>query len=280
VIRLALLLVVALWAGAARAGETDIALAGLAVTVWDAPQTQAGPLPPVIFSHGFHGCATQSRFLMRALAQAGYLVFAPNHRDAICHGGGGSWLDWPEAPFDRPVAWTDASYRDRAEDIRRLVAALHADAAWRGRIDWGRLALVGHSLGGYTVLGLGGAWPSWRLGGVRAVLALSPYSEPFLHAGTLGGLAVPVMYQGGTLDVGITPAVERAGGAYAASPPPKYFVTFSGATHFAWTDLGLRDRDSIVAYSVAFLDHAVKGAAAPILYRRGTGVADLRFAER
>ncbi len=223
---LAVLLALALRTGAARAGETSVSIAGLAVTVWQNDAEAAGPRPVVIFSHGFHGCATQTRFLMQAFAGAGYLVFAPNHRDAAC--GGGSWFDRPEQSFFHPEDWTDATYRDRAEDIGKLVAALRADQAWRGRIDWDRLALAGHSLGGYTVLGLAGGWPSWRLPGVRAVLALSPYSQPFLRAGTLRELAAPVMYQGGTLDFGTTPALDKAGGAFAASPAPKYFVELAG----------------------------------------------------
>jgi predicted dienelactone hydrolase len=278
-IRTVLLVLVALWSGGARAGERTFTLAGLAVTVWEPPAT-AAPSPIVVFSHGLHGCATQSRFPMEAFARAGYIVFAPNHRDATCHGGTGSWFQRPEAAFGQPATWTDATYRDRADDVRLLIAALHADAAWQGRIDWSRLALAGHSLGGYTVLGLAGAWPAWRLPGVRAVLAWSPYTEPFLPAGRLRGLSAPVMYQGGTLDVGITPWIDKIGGAYDQSPAPKYDVTLAGATHFAWTDLGLRDRDAIVTYSLAFLDHALNGAATPVLYRKGEGVADLRFSER
>ena len=277
---LAVLAALALLAGVARAREFSLSIAGLAVTEWEGDAPAAGALPVVVFSHGFHGCAIQSRFLMRAFAEAGYLVFAPNHRDAVCGGGAGSLFDRPQVPFLHPEEWTEASYRDRAEDIEKLVEALHNDSARHARIDWGRLALAGHSLGGYTVLGLTGAWPSWRLPGVRAVLALSPYSQPFLRAGTLHGLAAPVMYQGGTLDFGITPALDRVGGAFAVSPAPKYFVELRGATHFAWTDLGRRNRDEIVAYSLAFLDHALNGAPAGILHSAGPGIADLRFVER
>jgi predicted dienelactone hydrolase len=266
-------------AAPARAGETAVAVGGLAVTVWQADTPPAAPQPVVIFSHGFHGCATQSRFLMRALADAGFLVLAPNHRDATCDGGEGTLLDPPERPFTHPEEWSDAVYRDRADDIADLVVALHTDPAWRGRIDWGRLALAGHSLGGYTVLGLAGAWPSWRLAGVRAVLALSPYSQPFMRAGTLRYLAAAVMYQGGTLDLSWTPTIDKIGGSFAASPAPKYLVRLRGATHLAWTDLGRRDRDAIIAYSVAFLQHALNGAAVPILYHAGAEVAELRFAE-
>jgi len=267
---------------AASAKEERLSLAGLAVTVWQPDAATSSARPAIIFSHGFHGCDTQSRFLASALAGAGYLVFAPQHRDATCDGGGGRLSDPPEEPFVKPGLWSDATYRDRAEDITRLIAELKRDDAWRQRIDWARLGLVGHSLGGYTVLGLAGAWPQWKLSGIKAVLALSPYIEPYLAKSTLSGIAVPVMYQGGTLDIGITPAVGRAGGGYDSSPAPKYFVEFRGAGHLAWTDLGpAAAHAAIIAYSRAFFDHYLEGApAAALLTEPGAEVEKLRFQSR
>jgi predicted dienelactone hydrolase len=266
----------------ASASEERLSLAGLAVTVWQPDAATRDARPTIIFSHGFHGCDTQARFLATALAGAGYLVFAPQHRDATCDHGGGRLSDPPEEPFVKPDLWSEAAYRDRAEDIKRLIAALKRDDAWRQRIDWGRLGLAGHSLGGYTVLGLAGAWPQWKLPGIKAVLALSPYIEPYLAAHSLSGLSVPVMYQGGTLDLGITPTVSRAGGGYESSPAPKYFVEFRDAGHLAWTDLGpAAAHAAIIAYSRAFFDHYLKGEpAAPLLMEPGAEVATLRFQSR
>jgi predicted dienelactone hydrolase len=257
--------------------EEHLTIAGLRVVVWSPPAGGGAKSPIVIFSHGFHGCATQSRFLTEALARAGYLVFAPDHRDATCDGGSATWRDRAEEPFTKVELWSDAVYRDRAEDIRRLVEALKADPRWTGRADWGHLALAGHSLGGYTVLGLAGAWPSWRLDGVKAVLALSPYDQPFLAKKTLGGLLAPVMYQGGTRDLGITPSVRRPGGGYDQSPAPKYFVEFDRAGHLAWSDFPSEAHAGIVAYARAFLDRYLKGEAAGALTVRSSGVAELRY---
>jgi predicted dienelactone hydrolase len=284
-LRLSLLLLV-IWTMSAvllgavgRAAEERLSIAGLDVMVWQPDETTPAALPIVVFSHGFHGCATQSRFLMTALASAGYLVAAPNHRDATCNGGSARWIDRPEQRFLKPETWDERSFRDRADDIIRLVAALKAMPAWRNRIDWQRLGLVGHSLGGYTVLGLSGAWPSWKLDGVKAVLALSPYVQPFPVRRTPAGLGAPVMYQGGTLDFGITPALHKAMGAYDQSPMPKYYVELTGAGHFAWTDLRRTFHDPIVAYSLAFLDRYVRGSAASRLLTQATSaVAILRYA--
>jgi hypothetical protein len=43
------------------------------------------------------------------------------------------------------------------------------------------------------------------------------------------------------------------------SPKPKYLVEFSHASHFAWADFGIVAHDAISYYSLAFMDHYVKG---------------------
>jgi len=263
----------------AQVFEQTISLGGLRVTVWFETATANVRKPVVLFSHGFHGCSTQSSFLMEALASEGFLVFAPNHADATCNGGTAQWSDPPPEPFIDPQAWSDSTFLDRAADIDRLIQAISTDPRFRNRVDLSRLALVGHSTGGYTMLGLSGAWASWRLPGVKAVLALSPYDQPFLVHQTLAGLSAPVMYQGGTLDLGITPSLGKPGGGYDQSPPSKYFVVFEGAAHLAWADIGNpATHPDIVAYSVAFLNHYVNGKPAEaLLTQPQPGVAVLRY---
>ena len=253
-------------------GET-ITLGGREVAVWR--PAGGGAAPIIVFSHGFAGCATQSTFLTRALAEAGYLVVAPRHADAWC--GGQFSLNLPAAPFWRPEEWTDASYRDRRDDIVAVLDALHRDSAFAGKIDWSKLGLLGHSLGGYTVLGLAGGWPSWRIPGVKAVVALSPFCAPFLAAGNgLGGVTAPVEYQGGTLDIGITPVVSQRGGCYDATPAPALYVEFRGAGHLAWTDLVATDHASMIFYVRRFFDAWLRGQEPGALTARRDDVADLR----
>ena len=264
-------------AGLAVESEYQLRIAGMSVTMWsrnpDSPLTH----PVIIFSHGLHGCATQSRFLMEAFASAGYLVFAPNHRDAAC-GQGRARSAQTAAPLGRPETWTAATYRDRADDVAKLLNALRSDARYRTLGDWTRVGLAGHSLGGYTVLGLGGAWPEWKLDGVKAILALSPYSQPFEVKHTLGGVSAPVMYQGGTRDLGISPTVRKWQGSYDQSPAPKYFVEFDKAGHLAWTNLTTTAHKDIAAYSVAFMDRYVKGDVAdPVLTKARADVTVLRY---
>jgi predicted dienelactone hydrolase len=263
-----------------RAGAQDhvVLLAGREVAVWEAKGVGAVRAPVLFFSHGFGGCATGSNFLKTTLAARGYWVFAPRHADAGC-GARRAMPLVPAVPFGLPAEWSDATYVTRANDILAVHGALQAAPAYAGRIDFSRVGYVGHSLGGYTVLGLSGGWSAWgRAPGVRAVLAMSPYLEPFLAHETMGGLSVPVMFQGGTEDGGVTPYVARRGGGYDLAPAPKYLVVFRGATHNAWGDRRNGSHDGIIAYSIAFLDHHVRGlppTAALITVR--PEVEELRF---
>jgi predicted dienelactone hydrolase len=282
-----LLLIVAMVASPGRAAENPVAqhtltIAGMNVAVWTPPKTIPGPWPVILFSHGFHGCNTQSTFLTQGLAENGYAVFAPNHRDASC-GNLRVLLQGPVEPFAKPDEWTDATYADRRQDIENLIDALKADPIFGApAFDWNELGLVGHSLGGYTVLGLSGAWPSWKDSRAKAVVGLSPYSTPFLQRGDLGDLGVPAMYQGGTLDITITPFVAKADGVYDQTRPPKYYVEFQGAGHMAWTDLraAATYHGAIIEYTLAFLDHALKGKPFPEALAAPHGVVSaVRIAE-
>ncbi|MGA2431698.1 MAG: dienelactone hydrolase family protein [Candidatus Acidiferrum sp.] len=271
--------------GAAEENVKHISVAGRDVALWapiGAPPARGYPL--VLFSHGFTGCNTQSIFLMEAFAKAGYFVLAPNHKDAHCgsarHSGS---FGRPEKPLGDPQKWSDATYRDRRDDIEAVLDAALAEKSFQGvTVDPGRVGISGHSLGGYTALGLAGAWPSWRDPRIKAVLALSPYSNPYVANGDLAHLNVPVMYQGGTLDLGITPEVRRLNGAYDLTSRPKYYVEFDGAGHLAWTGLNRTYHESIDAYSVAFFDRYLKARTDPDplapLFSQGThsGVSYLK----
>jgi predicted dienelactone hydrolase len=233
--------------------------------------------PLILFSHGFTGCGTQSVFLTQALAQAGYFVLAPNHRDAGCKIGQGreaslfsKFASTPShPPFRKPELWTEDTYRGRGADLEALLDTLLKEKSFQGvPIDSRRIGVAGHSLGGYTALALAGAWPSWKDGRVKAVLALSPYCAPFILHGDLGHLDVPVMYQGGTLDIGISPFVRRPGGAYDLTSAPKYFLDLAGAGHFAWTNLNKSYQARINEYALAFFARHLKGIADPDPFAR------------
>jgi len=169
-----------------------------------------------------------------------------------------------EEPFTNPAAWSEQTYRDRGADLEAVLDAALREKSFEGvPIDHSRVGLAGHSLGGYTVLGLAGAWPSWKDPRVKAVLAVSPYCAPFFKTGDLGHLGVPVMYQGGSGDVAVTPTVARPGGAYELTAPPKCFVEFAMAGHPAWTQANPLRHGPIKQYALAFFDRYLKGVTSP-----------------
>jgi len=266
----------------ATSDAEHIQIGGRDVAIWK----PSGPAPAegypiILFSHGFGGCNTQTTFLMDAFAQAGYLVVAPNHQDARCgsarHANRGAGFrsargNRPEEPFQKPAEWSDATYRDREADIKAILDEIAAAKSFHGvPVDANRIGISGHSLGGYTALGVAGAWPSWKDPRIKAVLALSPFSTPYVQQGDLGHMNVPVMYQGGTLDLGVTPTVRKSQGAYNRSSAPKYYIEFGGAGHFAWTDLNHRYCDVIDAYSLAFFDEYLRGKSEPLKALMGSG---------
>jgi len=258
----------------------------------DAPAAGCAAYPLVVFSHGFGGCGTQSLFLTETLARGGYIVVAPDHKDALCkvdQPRRGLRFERAEEPFRQPQKWDDSTYRDRQRDILTVLDEMPRHPRFGKQIDAARIGIVGHSLGGYTAAAMAGAWPGWRDARIKAALLLSPYVEPFLVKRTLAGIRVPVMYQGGTRDFGITPEISRAGGAYDQTRPPKYFAELQGTGHLGWTVLICETYGEVPAcaaqstrarqideYSAAFFDHYLRGRPEEILERPDPGLADYR----
>jgi len=262
----------------------------------DAPATTAcgGLLPLVVFSHGDLGCGIQSMTFTEQLARNGYVVAAPDHADAaICHSvppvRGTKPPPQPEQPkILDPSAWDESSRADRKDDVEATINELLKDEEFRQVIDPQKIGLAGHSLGSYTVVGMAGGWQSWLDPRVRAVLALSPYVMPFQVKNTLGNVRVPLMYQGGTLDVGITPFLKGPKGAYAAANPPVYFVELRGAGHLAWTNCGdertteaclgkVKNARLIADYGIAFFNRHLKGTQEPLLDKKNAALAEYLF---
>ena len=221
------------------------------------------------------------------LARQGYVVAAPDHNDATCRVDGsigfGSSNDNPSI-FD-PNAWNDSTYVDRKDDVE-LVISIMLSGNLSKIIDPGSIGLAGHSLGGYTALGVAGGWSSWKDSRIKAALLLSPYSLPFSIKQTLSEVHVPLMYQGADGDIGITPFLEGPKGAYQHSNAPKYFVRLRGGNHFSWTNLICAGQKTVAdclaasanaalinAYSFAFLNFYLKHQNSSLLASNGAGLS-------
>jgi predicted dienelactone hydrolase len=229
----------------------------------------AGKHPVILFSHGFLGMPDQSIFLTEGLARHGYIVAAIAHADGL--------LQKREKPIPAPrfgdaKSWNEEKFRDRREDIVALLNHLidessKKDSAWHGHVDQAAIGAAGHSLGGYTTLGLIGGWQQPSEKRIKAALALSPYTLPYHTQGHLQSVSVPVMFQGGTFDWGITPLIPPA---YQKLVGPKYYLVLKNENHFGWTNLASLGKSTIdvssgdnpklmLDYSIAFFDRYLRG---------------------
>ncbi|MCG8707284.1 alpha/beta fold hydrolase [Brenneria sp. 4F2] len=103
---------------------------------------QAGLHPLVIISHGYGGNWRNQLWLAHQLAKKGYVVAAPNHPGTTSN---------DMKPAVAAKLWL------RPEDVSRVITALQADSSIAGNTAPGQVAVIGHSLGGWTALAIAGA---------------------------------------------------------------------------------------------------------------------------
>ncbi len=101
----------------------------------------AGPHPLVVLSHGYGGSWRNLAWLAADLVNAGYVVAAPDHP-------GTTTFDMRKP--DAVELWR------RPADLSRTIDALLKDPGLTGGITPDRIAAIGHSLGGWTVVELAG----------------------------------------------------------------------------------------------------------------------------
>ena len=121
------------------AGENP-AFKGNAVINDASPEPGAHSL--VVLSHGFGGSWRNLSWLASTLVAQGYIVAAGDHPGTTT---------FNRDPSQAAQLW------ERPHDISRIIDALEANPKWAGEVDMGRIAAVGHSLGGWTVSALAGA---------------------------------------------------------------------------------------------------------------------------
>lgn len=111
------------------------------ITVGKNAVPESGEHPLIVVSHGYGGSWFNQLWLAQALVKQGYIVAAPNH---------------PGTTFkDMRVENAQALWQ-RPHDLSRVITALLATPEKTGQVDAKRIAAVGHSLGGWTVLALAG----------------------------------------------------------------------------------------------------------------------------
>jgi alpha-beta hydrolase superfamily lysophospholipase len=194
--------------------------------------TQCGKFPLIVFSHGLAGCGVQSIFFTETLTRQGYVVAAPDHQDAtLCHvaGTGGTPSTTSEPLILDPQLWTDTTYVDRRDDVETAIR-LMSRGMWSDVSDLQEVGVAGHSLGGYTALGVVVGWIILEDARIKVALLFSPYSLPFSIKTMLGNIHVPLTYQGADGDIGITPFLEGPSGRTPSRTCPSTMSSCKAAT--------------------------------------------------
>lgn len=140
--------------------------------VKDAPTNGgAGLSPLIVFSHGYTLNPEWYSDLLEHYASKGFVVMAPEHVET-------DWMQATAASFDRP---RDIS---RTLDLAEELAA--PGGVFSGMIDMSKVAVVGHSYGGFTALAIAGA--RFDLGPFNERCAALPPDDPkaYLCAPFLG----------------------------------------------------------------------------------------------
>lgn len=113
-----------------------------------APDTENGPYPLVVWSHGFSNIRAGSLYLMEHLASWGFVVIAPDHLGMTAN----EMANEPDTFY--PM------YHNTPRDVSLVIdfaEAINDGGILAGMIDLEHIAASGHSSGGFTALQASGA---------------------------------------------------------------------------------------------------------------------------
>jgi predicted dienelactone hydrolase len=255
------------------------------VAVEAAPSAEGGPYPLLVFSHGYGGGGIGAVFFTEALAARGWIVACPDHHDkhsAVRIRTG------QEKNFDRlgflqeakEIAASDPSdrgkYLYRLDEMSFSLDGMMTSGVFGKLIARDRIAVGGHSLGGYTALGLCGTIKERRDPCIKAVLLFSAGAGGYLYSeDELKEVRIPSMLFMGEreedLRRGSGTMAKLSAKIYRNVSPPKYFLEIKGASHFSFNNRFAHSRRSkllsgteeefelIRRYSIAFLEKHVAG---------------------
>ena len=249
------------------------------------PSAERAPYPFLIFSHGYGGSGLSSVFFTEPLASRGWIVAAPDHNDTHSavriRTGHNDNFDGPHfVQRAKQIASSGpegrSAYLYRLKEMKLVLDQILTSESFGKLIDRGRIAVGGHSLGGFTALGLCGTIEHWFDDRIKAVLLFSTGAGGYLfRESELAAVRMPSMYFLGEREKGqlrgTKTMAELADKVYQNLSPPKYFLEIKGANHFSFNNRftnnrmarllsGSEDQFEVIRqYSTAFLEKHVAG---------------------
>jgi len=221
----------------------------LVTSVWY-PTGDRGPLPLIVFAHGFGTPPDLDGYttILQRWASEGFVVAAPlfplTRTDAP---GGPDLADYVNQPGD--VSFV----------ISRLLAASASGAGpLRGMINPAEIGVAGHSLGGVTTLGLV-ANTCCRDPRVKAAVVMSGDSIGFPGGRNDAQRAPPLLLVHGNADP-VVPYVSSIT-AFNAASAPKALLTIEGGGHGSPVDPGGPAFATVVKVTTDFFDRYLRQQA-------------------
>jgi len=224
------------------------------------PVNAQGARPIVIFSHGLGGNREGAEYLLRFLAENGYVTVAVQHPGSDTpavfgelerNGGALDRVDAADKLKDSTSPQTAAErFRDIPFAIDQLTQMNANDAKLRGRLDLSRVGMSGHSFGALTTLALSGqAFAGGRYSfadpRIKASIAYSP-SKPRMGdpARAFAAMQVPIFHMTGTADQTPfdrgAPPESRQIPYRSTTTADKFLIVFNGGDHMIFSGRGLR----------------------------------------
>ena len=255
------------------------------VAVDAAPHAQSGPYPLLVFSHGYGGGGLGAVFFTEALAARGWIVACPDHHDkhSAVRIRTGQEKDFDRLGLLRHAKEIAASgpgdrgkYLYRLDEMRLVLDGMLTSDPFGKLIDRDRVAVGGHSFGGFTALGLSGTIEERHDPRIKAVLLFSTGAGGYLfREDELAAVRIPSMLFMGEREEDQLRGSETMSGLsakiYGNVSSPKYFLEVKGASHFSFNNRfadnfrtrllsGTEEQFEVIRrYSIAFLEKHVAG---------------------